>query len=120
MSTFATLGSGYYQGNEVKAIHYGKDGRMICKSDAYDAETAERYCRTSLVVCGFDGCIYQVRTGSGGAMSGGRVLIAWTMDDAKGYVRNGETDFGLTSTSPDGTSTISYVGYVADLKEIMK
>lgn len=47
---------------------YGKSGNMIYRSDAYDKETVGRYSSTSLVVRGFDGCLYQVRTGSGGAI----------------------------------------------------
>ena len=47
---------------------YGKSGNMIYRSDAYDKETLGRYISTSLVVRGFDGCLYQVRTGSGGAI----------------------------------------------------
>lgn len=47
---------------------YGKNGGLIDRSNAYDAETASLYSATSLVVCGFDGCLYQVRTGAGGAV----------------------------------------------------
>lgn len=47
---------------------YGKNGSMLFRSDAYDAEAAGRYSSTSLVVRGFDGCLYQVRTGNGGAI----------------------------------------------------
>ena len=49
-------------------VVYRKDGHMEYKSDAYDAHDRERYANTSLVVHGFDGCLYQVRTGNGGSV----------------------------------------------------
>lgn len=49
-------------------ISYGADGKQQFESVAYDEETSRRYDRTSLVVCGNDNHLYQVRTGRGGSI----------------------------------------------------
>lgn len=48
----------------------------------------------------------------------GRVMIAWSIDENKGYQLTGETIFGMTSTNSNGQSVISYVGFTADLKAL--
>lgn len=48
----------------------------------------------------------------------GRVMIAWSIDENKGYQLTGETIFGMTSTNSNGQSVISYVGFTADLKQL--
>ena len=50
----------------------------------------------------------------------GRILIAWSIEDTKSYMQNGETVFGMTSTSSTGQSTISYIGFAADLNQFVK
>ena len=60
-SIYAFFGTG-------RLIVYDNKGRQAYHSDAYDADAARRYAGTSLVVRGADGCFYQVRTGSGGAI----------------------------------------------------
>jgi alpha-D-xyloside xylohydrolase len=47
----------------------------------------------------------------------GRVMVAWAIDENKGYELTGETIFGMTSTSNTGRSVISYVGFSSDLKK---
>lgn len=49
-------------------VAYAKDGTKLFQTEAYGAELASQYQRTSLVVQGFDGCIYQVRAGRGGSI----------------------------------------------------
>lgn len=49
----------------------------------------------------------------------GRILVAWKMDEVKGYQETGETVFGLTSTSAQGKSVISYVGFVKDIQTLV-
>jgi len=51
-----------------RLVVYQKDGRQAYQSVAYDAQTRGDYANTSLVVIGFDGCFYQVRTGNGGSV----------------------------------------------------
>ena len=50
-------------------------------------------------------------------LSDGRVMVAWSIDENKGYELTGETIFGMTSTSSTGRSVISYVGFTSDLKK---
>lgn len=50
----------------------------------------------------------------------GRILIAWSIEETNSYKENGETVFGMTSTSSTGKSTISYVGFAADLDLFVK
>ena len=47
----------------------------------------------------------------------GRIMIAWSIDENKGYELTGETVFGLTSTNTSGRSVFSYVGFTSDLKK---
>ena len=47
----------------------------------------------------------------------GRIMIAWSIDENKGYQLTGETVFGMTSTNTQGRSVISYVGFTSDLKK---
>ncbi|MBQ0020137.1 MAG: DUF5110 domain-containing protein [Bacteroidales bacterium] len=53
-------------------------------------------------------------------LSDGRVLVAWKIDESKGYVETAETVFGLTSTASNGKSVISYVGFVSDIQQLVK
>lgn len=50
----------------------------------------------------------------------GRILIAWSIEETNSYKENGETVFGMTSTSSTGKSTINYVGFAADLDQFVK
>ena len=50
----------------------------------------------------------------------GRILVAWSIDENRGYELTGETVFGLTSTNSQGRSVISYVGFTADVKQLEK
>lgn len=50
----------------------------------------------------------------------GRILIAWKIDEAKGYVKTGETVFGMTSTASSGRSVISFVGFTSDVKTLIQ
>ncbi len=50
----------------------------------------------------------------------GRILVAWKIDEVKGYEETGETVFGLTSTDAKGKSVISYVGFVKDIETLVK
>ena len=49
-------------------IAYRPDGSVDFRAEAYDAGTAAKYDRTSLVVAGCDGFLYQVRNGAGCAL----------------------------------------------------
>ena len=46
----------------------------------------------------------------------GRIMVAWSIEENKGYELTGETVFGLTSTNAEGRSVVSYVGFTSDLK----
>lgn len=50
----------------------------------------------------------------------GKILVAWAIEENKSYVETGETVFGMTSTNANGTSVISYVGFVADLNSFIE
>jgi alpha-D-xyloside xylohydrolase len=50
----------------------------------------------------------------------GRIMVAWSIDENKGYELTGETVFGLTSTNAQGRSVISYVGFTSDLEKTEK
>ncbi len=52
-------------------------------------------------------------------LSDGRILVAWKMDESKGYAETDETVFGLTSTAANGKSVISYVGFVKNLQALV-
>ena len=54
------------------------------------------------------------------ALQDGRTLLAWKIDEVKGYEETGETVFGLTSTDAKGKSVISYVGFVKDIETLVK
>jgi len=49
-------------------IAWQPDGRQLYQSIAYGPDVSERYRSTSLVVCGSDSYLYQVRTGDGGSV----------------------------------------------------
>ena len=49
-------------------VAYRKDGSILFRSKAYGQEQASQYLLTSLVVKGFDGCIYPVRSGHHGSI----------------------------------------------------
>lgn len=44
------------------AIYDKKDGKTLFRSAAYSSDSIPLYDKSSLVVCGFDSCFYQVRT----------------------------------------------------------
>ena len=53
-------------------------------------------------------------------LTDGRIMVAWTIDENKGYALTGETVFGLTSTDSHGRSVISYVGFTSDLNALQR
>ena len=53
-------------------------------------------------------------------LTDGRIMLAWTIDENKGYALTGETVFGLTSTDSHGRSVISYVGFTSDLNALQR